>query len=48
MTDEHGNNIGYFDAKRFKTRIMCLPVQHPMYGDEKIAEQMLAGSNRGW
>lgn len=41
MLDEHGNNLGYFDAAGFKTRVMCLPVQHPMFCEENQAEQML-------
>jgi hypothetical protein len=41
MTDRHGNNKGYFDVNDWKTAVMCLPSQHPLYCDEDQAEKIL-------
>lgn len=41
MSDEQGNNQGYFTIDRWKTRLMCLPRQHPHHCDEDQAEQTL-------
>lgn len=41
MLDDHGNNQGYFTMDRWKTRLMLLPIQHPLHCDEDQAEQML-------
>jgi hypothetical protein len=41
MLDEKGNNQGYFTIDRWKTRLMLLPRQHPLHGDEDQAEQTL-------
>jgi replicative DNA helicase Mcm len=41
MKDEFGNNLDYFDTAGFKTKLICLPVQHPMFCEENQAEQML-------
>ena len=41
MLDEQGNNQGYFTIDTWKTRLMCLPRQHPYYCDEDQAEQVL-------
>jgi hypothetical protein len=41
MVDEHGNNKGYFTKDEWKTRLILLPRQHPLHGDEDQAEQTL-------
>jgi hypothetical protein len=41
MKDDQGNNKGYFDVNDWKTRMMCLPIQHPLNCDENQAEQVL-------
>jgi hypothetical protein len=43
MLDENGTNKGYFDINDWKTRLMSLPIQHPLYCDEDQAEQVLYG-----
>jgi hypothetical protein len=41
IVDEHGKNKGYFTKDEWKTRLMLLPRQHPLYCDEDQAEQTL-------
>ena len=41
MLDGKGNNKGYFSLNEWKTVLMCLPKQHPLYCDEDQAEQTL-------
>lgn len=41
MLEEQANNKGYFTKDEWKTRLMCLPRQDPLFCDEYQAEQTL-------
>jgi hypothetical protein len=41
MLDEHGSNKGHFTKDEWKTRLMLLPRQHPLFCNEDQAEQLL-------